>query len=104
MCPHRSNFGERALSLAARFGDNSVRAHALNNIGSATFNVDRPAGIAKLEESLAVSLEHNLQEHAGRAYANLVSQAVSQHLPPTGPGRARPGPGASRRSGFGRAS
>jgi DNA-binding CsgD family transcriptional regulator/tetratricopeptide (TPR) repeat protein len=75
------HFGQRALELAARFGDNNVRAHALNNIGSALLTVDTQAGVSKLEESLAVALQHNLQVHAGRAYANLVSQAVSQHLP-----------------------
>jgi DNA-binding CsgD family transcriptional regulator/tetratricopeptide (TPR) repeat protein len=74
------HFGQRALELAARFGDNNVRAHALNNIGSALLGVDTAAGVSKLEESLAVALDHNLQVHAGRAYANLVSLSVDQHL------------------------
>jgi ATP/maltotriose-dependent transcriptional regulator MalT len=73
-------FGQRALDLAAQFGDHAVRAHALNNIGSALLNSGKEAGLAKLEQSLAVALEHNLQEHAGRAYANLVSVSVRQHL------------------------
>jgi len=75
------DFGQRALELAAQFGDNSVRAHALNNLGSTMVRADPEAGIAKLQESLAVSLQHNLQVHAGRAYANLVSNSVCQHLP-----------------------
>jgi DNA-binding CsgD family transcriptional regulator/tetratricopeptide (TPR) repeat protein len=74
------DFGQRALELADQFDDNNVRAHALNNIGSALLGIDTEAGAAKLQESLAVSLEHNLQVHAGRAYANLVSMSVSQHL------------------------
>jgi DNA-binding CsgD family transcriptional regulator/tetratricopeptide (TPR) repeat protein len=74
-------FGQRALDLAARFGDNSVRAHALNNIGSAMLISGNRAGLAKLEQSLAIALEHNLQHHAGRAYANLVSVAVRHHVP-----------------------
>jgi DNA-binding CsgD family transcriptional regulator/tetratricopeptide (TPR) repeat protein len=72
-------FGQRALDLAALFGDNVVRAHALNNVGCALMNSGNQAGAAKLEESLAVALEHNLQRHAGRAYANLVSTSVRQH-------------------------
>ena len=71
-------FGRRALDLAARFADFGVRSHALNNIGTALLKHDNPTGLANLEESLAVALEHNLQEHAGRAYANLVSTAVLQ--------------------------
>src|SRR6202040_4328127 len=71
-------FGRRALDLAARFADFGVRSHALNNIGTALMKYDNPIGLANLEESLAVALDHNLQEHAGRAYANLVSTAVVQ--------------------------
>jgi DNA-binding CsgD family transcriptional regulator/tetratricopeptide (TPR) repeat protein len=73
-------FGQRALKLAAEFDDYGVRAHALNNMGSALLTRDVEAGISKLQESLAVSLEHNLHDHAGRAYANLVSIAVTQHI------------------------
>jgi len=71
-------FGRRALDLAATFGDFGVRSHALNNIGTALLKSGNPTGLANLEESLAVALEHNLQEHAGCAYANLVSTAVVQ--------------------------
>jgi DNA-binding CsgD family transcriptional regulator/tetratricopeptide (TPR) repeat protein len=73
-------FGQRALDLAARFGDHSVRAHALNNMGTALMESNNEAGLARLEESLAVALEHNLHDDAGRAYANLVSTAVRQRL------------------------
>ena len=73
-------FGRRALELAARFADHSVRTHALNNIGSALLNSGDAGGLAQLEQSLAVALEHGLQEHAGRAYANLASIAVREHL------------------------
>ena len=72
-------FGQRALDLATKCGDHSVRAHALNNIGSALLNAGDQGGLAQLEQSLAVALEHNLQHHAGRAYSNLVSSAVRQH-------------------------
>jgi DNA-binding CsgD family transcriptional regulator len=75
------DFGQRALELAERFQDNGVRAHALNNIGCALLSRDPSSGIARLEESLAVALANNLHVHAGRSYANLVSNAVSQHIP-----------------------
>ncbi len=73
-------FGQRALDLAARFGDHGVRAHALNNIGSILLASGREGGLEKLEQSLAIALEHKLQEDAGRAYANLVSSSVREHL------------------------
>ncbi len=73
-------FAQRALDLATRFADHRVRAHALNNVGAVLLNSNNALGFAQLEESLAVALEHNLQEHAGRAYANLVSGSVRQRL------------------------
>jgi DNA-binding CsgD family transcriptional regulator/tetratricopeptide (TPR) repeat protein len=73
-------FGQRALDLAAKFEDHRVRSHALNNIGSALLNAGNPDGLCKLEESLRIALEHDMHEHAGRAYANLVSVAARQHL------------------------
>ncbi|HEY0803272.1 MAG TPA: AAA family ATPase [Steroidobacteraceae bacterium] len=69
-------FAQRALDLAAKFGDNGVRAHALNNIGSVLLISGNSAGLEKLELSLRIALEHHLQEHAGRAYANLIVIAV----------------------------
>jgi ATP/maltotriose-dependent transcriptional regulator MalT len=72
-------YGHRALELATRFDAHDVRAHALNNIGSAMLNASDESGIGPLESSLSIALEHNLQEHAGRAYANLVSVLVRHH-------------------------
>jgi DNA-binding CsgD family transcriptional regulator len=72
-------YGQRALELAALFDDHEVRTHALNNVGSALLNASDESGIKQLELSLAVALQHNLQEHAGRAYANLVSVLVRHH-------------------------
>jgi DNA-binding CsgD family transcriptional regulator len=73
-------FGRRALDLAAQFGDHGMRSHALNNMGTALLESGNVAGLAQLEESLAVALEHDLHDHAGRAYANLVSTSVRQRL------------------------
>ena len=69
-------YGGRALDLAVRFEDHGVRSHALNNIGTALTGAGDESGFAKLELSLAAALEHDLHEHAGRAYANLVSSTV----------------------------
>src|SRR5262249_17413748 len=74
--------GQRAIQLAERFLSYDVKAHALNNMGSSLLTSGDAAGIPLMQESLAISLEHNLQDHAGRAYANLVSGTVLQHLEP----------------------
>jgi ATP/maltotriose-dependent transcriptional regulator MalT len=71
-------FGQRALKLANQFEDHSVRAHALNNIGATLLHIGDITGHDSLKQSLAVALEHHLHEHAGRAYANLVSVSVRQ--------------------------
>jgi DNA-binding CsgD family transcriptional regulator/tetratricopeptide (TPR) repeat protein len=71
-------FGERALTLADQFEDQGARAHALNNIGCALLSSGDGVWLEKLNQSLAVALLHNLHEHAGRAYANLVSISVRQ--------------------------
>lgn len=71
-------FGQRALDLAAQFEDYGVQTHSLNNIGTALLCSGAEGGLEKLEQSLAVALEHDLPEHAGRAYANLASSLVRQ--------------------------
>jgi DNA-binding CsgD family transcriptional regulator/tetratricopeptide (TPR) repeat protein len=80
--PEALEFGQRALDLAAQFADHGVRAHALNNMGTALAGSGDASGFAHLELSLAISLEHNMHEHAGRAYANLVSSTVRDRLAP----------------------
>jgi ATP/maltotriose-dependent transcriptional regulator MalT len=75
-------FGERAIKLAGRWASYDVEAHALNNMGTALLSAGDATGVSLLRKSLAISLAHGLQDHAGRAYANLVSAAVSQHLEP----------------------
>ena len=51
-------------------------------MGTALLVAGDPAGLPLLQKSLAISLEHKLQDHAGRAYANLISGTVGQHLQP----------------------
>ncbi len=69
-------WGGRAAAIAEAAGDVDTLAHALNNVGSARYVAGRPGGREQLERSLALALEHGLQEHAARAYTNLCANAV----------------------------
>ncbi|MBK8198528.1 MAG: AAA family ATPase [Acidobacteria bacterium] len=69
-------WGQRALDLEAEFPNPELRAHALNNIGTALVFRGRTEGEALLAESLRVSLANGLHEHAARAYTNLSEYAV----------------------------
>jgi tetratricopeptide (TPR) repeat protein len=62
--------GERALELAVRLGDESTRAHALVNIGSARIMLD-PADRATLLEAHAVADAVGDRQEAMRALGNL---------------------------------
>jgi DNA-binding CsgD family transcriptional regulator/tetratricopeptide (TPR) repeat protein len=62
----------KAIESAREFGDNETLAHALNNLGSTRARRGDEAGMDVLEESLEVALNHGLEDHAGRGYANLV--------------------------------
>ena len=69
--------GSVAITLADRLGETEILVHALNNVGTAEAAMRRPDGVAKLERSLALALEADLEEHVARAYTNLSSRAVS---------------------------
>ena len=69
-------WGNRALELAARFENDEVRIHALNNVGTALIFRDKPEGIELLEESLALALQVGHHEHAARVYTNLAEYGV----------------------------
>jgi ATP/maltotriose-dependent transcriptional regulator MalT len=66
------DFGERALALARKFGDDATESHALNSIGSALLIAGDLSGYDALARSLALALEHRLEECASRAYSNFV--------------------------------
>ncbi|HTX32838.1 MAG TPA: AAA family ATPase [Solirubrobacteraceae bacterium] len=70
-------WGGRAIELADRLGETEVLAHALNNVGTAEMGAGVPDGRAKIERSLALALEHGLEEHVARAYTNLGSTLVA---------------------------
>jgi len=69
-------WGERAIELACRLGNDAILAHALNNVGAARTRVTGDAGWLELERSLQLSLRRKLQEHVARAYTNLATFAI----------------------------
>jgi len=76
-------WGHRTLALLDRLPASprveEVRVHALNNLGSAEVSSgDLDEGRALLLASLEGSREHDLHEHAARAYSNIVSIGVVQ--------------------------
>lgn len=69
-------WGARAIELAERLGAIETLVHALNNVGTAESIAYKEQGRIKLEESLRLALANNFQEHAARAFINLVSYTV----------------------------
>jgi DNA-binding NarL/FixJ family response regulator len=82
-------FGQRAVELGEKFGEEQVVVHALNTIGTARVCMDDARGWADLEESLARARAAHLDEDVSRAFANLVAEArhtrqygvAERHLP-----------------------
>jgi DNA-binding CsgD family transcriptional regulator len=68
-------WGKRAIALAERLGDVETVCYALNSIGTA--DADERAQ-STLERSLAIALEHGIEEHVARAYANLSAKMVAR--------------------------
>jgi DNA-binding CsgD family transcriptional regulator len=65
-------WNEKALELAERLDDAQVRVYALTNMGAIQLLAGAPQAPAELERALALALRGGLDEHAGRAYLNLV--------------------------------
>ncbi|HEU5263510.1 MAG TPA: hypothetical protein VFU34_02660, partial [Gaiellaceae bacterium] len=68
--------GSEALAMAETLGLHGIRAHALNNIGTAKANTGDRSGLDDLRKSIDISLEHNLPE-ARRGLNNLASLVFS---------------------------
>ncbi|MCA1404072.1 AAA family ATPase [Ensifer sp. IC3342] len=73
------DWGLRAIALADQLGEVETRVHALNNVGTALLFAGRPGGRERLEESLALALEHGFHDHAVRAYTNFAECAVASN-------------------------
>lgn len=69
-------WGERAIALANQLGEVETRVHALNNVGTALLFAGDLSGRERLEESLALALEHGFHDHAARAYTNFAECAL----------------------------
>lgn len=65
-------WASKAIDVARELGDHATLAHALNNLGSARVRVGDLTGFGLLGESLEISLREQLDDHAGRAYANII--------------------------------
>ncbi len=68
--------GMPAVNLARRLGSVEVLSHALNNVGSSLIEAGDPAGREMQQESLSLALDHNLHEHAARAFTNLATCSI----------------------------
>ncbi|HLZ99473.1 MAG TPA: AAA family ATPase [Steroidobacteraceae bacterium] len=72
-------FGQRALELAREVGDLAAESHALCHIGGALLGTGDRAGYEPLGRSLALALEHKLEDHVARAYRTMLFYSVLIH-------------------------
>ena len=72
-------FGHRALAIAREVGDHATESHALCNIGAALLGKNDRTGYESLEQSLALALEHALEDEAARTYRTLLFYSVLIH-------------------------
>jgi DNA-binding CsgD family transcriptional regulator/tetratricopeptide (TPR) repeat protein len=70
------HWGTKASDLARALGDHEILAHALANTGTTEYRFNPRSGRPKLEQSLRISIEHGFEDHAGRAYNNLVTHSI----------------------------
>ncbi len=69
-----SRWGERALALANELGDGETFISTLQTMGVMDAIAER--GTDKIEQSLALALDHGTDDQVARAYGNLVFEAV----------------------------
>ncbi len=69
---------DRARELGDRLGQKDVHSYALNATGLAMVEAGED-GLPLLERALAIALDADMQEHAGRAYSSLQEGAISLH-------------------------
>lgn len=72
-------WSDRAIPLAEKMGRKDIVAHALINSGTALSHADPKASHDSLDRGLALALEHDLPEHAARAYTNAGYSALLSH-------------------------
>ena len=71
-------WGQKAINMAFNLSDDEILCHALNNIGSVQMGqlITNQKGLDLLKQSLEIALKNAYDEHASRAYINLVNGAV----------------------------
>lgn len=70
-------WGLKALALLEELGDADGLAYALNTVGTAQLrSADSAEGWARLRRSLDIALAHGFEEHAARAYMNIISLSL----------------------------
>ena len=65
-------WANKAITVARELDDQNTLAHALNNLGSTRLRAGDTQGFALLEESLEIAVRERFDDHASRAYANLI--------------------------------
>lgn len=68
-------WGEQAIAMAKELNNEEILSHALNNVGTVQTHLaeTRETGKKMLQQSLAIALQNDYEEHAARAYTNLAS-------------------------------
>ncbi|HEY9003147.1 MAG TPA: AAA family ATPase [Mucilaginibacter sp.] len=71
--PEAVYWGEKAIVIAKKLGDEEILSHALNNVGTVKMRMapTRKEGLYLLQQSLDIALRNSFHEHAARAYSNL---------------------------------
>lgn len=71
-------WGEKAIEMGKELQNERILSHALNNMGTVQmlFPQSEKKGEAMLNQSLEIALKNSYQEHAARAYSNLLSSAI----------------------------
>jgi DNA-binding CsgD family transcriptional regulator/tetratricopeptide (TPR) repeat protein len=71
-------WGTQALEVAERLDDTDILVYALATLGAVDFRRLGPDGGTKLVRSLELARAAGLEDHAGRAFVNLVWLAIRQ--------------------------
>jgi DNA-binding CsgD family transcriptional regulator len=72
-------WGHRAIDLAEQIGATEPMADAINSIGWSELRRGDAGGLAKVERSLALALEHGLEKNVARGYVNLATYLLRVH-------------------------
>jgi adenylate cyclase len=75
-------WARKAIEIAEPIGATDALVHAYNNLGLSLWGLGDPAGIDYIRTSLAMAIEDNIPDEAGRAYVNQIGQGIAlQPLP-----------------------